>query len=133
MLNFLATFKSPKIALLGDMRELGKASKKSHQEIYQKALKSADIIISVGPQTSRYFGLKAKKFLYWWQAANYLKNNLPQNATILIKGSQNTIFLEEIVKELLKNPKDSKKICRQSPYWLKIKSNFRNSSQLSTT
>lgn len=132
MLNFLNTFKSPKIAVLGDMRELGKASKKSHQEIYQQAIKSADTIISVGPQTSRYFGNKVKKFLYWWQAADYLKNNLPKNSTILIKGSQNTIFLEEIVKTLLQNKSDLKKICRQSPYWLKVKSKFRNSFELST-
>lgn len=125
MLNFLATYPSPKIAILGDMRELGAASEISHKNLYKSALNSADIIISVGPETSRNFGPKAKKFLYWWQAAEYLKSNLPQNSTILIKGSQNTIFLEELVKELLKNPKDAKNICRQSPYWLKLKNKFR--------
>lgn len=125
MLNFLNTFKSPKIAVLGDMRELGSASDLSHQNLYQHAVKSADTIISIGPLCSRYFGLKAKKFMYWWQAADYLKNNLPENSTILVKGSQNTIFLEEVVKELLKSPKDVHKICRQSPYWLKIKTEFR--------
>lgn len=133
MLNFLDSYPSPKIAVLGDMRELGAASELSHQNLYKSALNSADTIICVGPETSRNFGPKAKKFLYWWQAADYLKNNLPQNATILIKGSQNTIFLEELVKDLLKNPKDTKKICRQSPYWLKLKSKFRNSVTSSTT
>jgi UDP-N-acetylmuramoyl-tripeptide--D-alanyl-D-alanine ligase len=126
MLNFLSTFSSPKIAVLGDMRELGSASELSHQNLYKNALSSADQILSVGPETSRYFGNKAKKFMYWWQASDYLKNNLPQNATILVKGSQNTIFLEELVKELLKNPQHSKKICRQSPYWLKLKNKFRS-------
>lgn len=125
MLNFLGSYPSPKIALLGDMRELGAASELAHQNLYKTALKSADQIISVGPETSRYFGPKAKKFLYWWQAADYLKNNLPENSTILIKGSQNTIFLEELVKEILKNPKDAKKLCRQNPYWLKIKDIFK--------
>lgn len=125
MLNFLKTFKSPRIAVLGDMRELGQATETSHQQLYQKALKSANTIISVGPFCSRYFGSKTQKFMYWWQAAEYLKNNLPENATILIKGSQNTIFLEELVKDLLKNSKDFKKICRQSPYWLKLKNDFR--------
>lgn len=126
MLNFLSTFPSPKIAILGDMRELGAASELSHQNLYKNALGSADQIVSIGPETSRYFGNKAKKFMYWWQASDYLKNNLPQNATLLIKGSQNTIFLEELIKELLKNPQHSKKLCRQSPYWLKLKNKFRS-------
>lgn len=134
MLNFLASYPSPRIAVLGDMRELGAASKISHQNLYKSALSSADTIISVGPETSRYFGIKAKKFLYWWQAAQYLKNNLPQNATILVKGSQNTIFLEELVKEListnqLKYYLSNNLICRQSPYWQKIKNKFRQDNQ----
>jgi len=124
MLSFLASYPSPKIAVLGDMRELGAASKISHQNLYQTALNSADIIISVGPECSRYFGSKAKKFMFWWQASDYLKNNLPQNATILVKGSQNAIFLEELIKELLKNKSDISKLCRQSKYWLKIKTKF---------
>lgn len=130
MLNFLNTFKSPKIAVLGDMRELGTASELSHQNLYKKAADSADIVISVGPLCSRYFGPKAKKFMYWWQAANYLKSNLPQNATILVKGSQNTIFLEELVKDLLKNSKNAKKLCRQSPYWQKVKHKFHQQNSI---
>jgi len=125
MLNFLASYSSPKVAVLGDMRELGSASELSHQNLYKNALNSADIIISIGPETSRFFGPKAKKFMYWWQAADYLKNNLPQNATILIKGSQNTIFLEELVKEFLKNKYDISKLCRQSKYWIKEKHLFK--------
>lgn len=131
MLTFLASYPSPKIAVLGDMRELGSASKLSHQNLYKNALNSTDTIISVGPLTSRYFGSKAKKFMYWWQAADYLKNNLLQNATILVKGSQNTIFLEELVKELiptnkLKHYLSNQLICRQSKYWLKIKNLFKS-------
>lgn len=131
MLSFLASYPSPKIAVLGDMRELGTASKLSHQNLYKNALNSADIIISVGQETSRFFGSKAQKFMYWWQAADYLKNNLPQNATILVKGSQNTIFLEELVKELipsgqLKRYLSNNQICRQSKYWLKTKAIFKS-------
>ena len=131
MLSFLASYPSPKIAVLGDMRELGNASELSHQNLYKDALNSADIIISVGPETSRFFGPKTKKFMYWWQAADYLKNNLPKNSTILIKGSQNTIFLEELVKELiptnkLKHYLSNQLICRQSKYWLKTKAIFKS-------
>lgn len=128
MLKFLSTFPSPKIAILGDMRELGTASQKSHQNLYQSAIKYAEILISVGPETQKYFGDKAKKFPNWWTATEYLKKILPDNATILVKGSQNTIYLEELIKEILQNPPDSKHLCRQSPYWLKTKEKFKVSS-----
>lgn len=125
LLKFLSEFKaSKKIAVLGDMRELGKSSSFEHRRIYQFALKSADIIISVGPQTKKYFGPKSKKFNYWWQASKYLKNTLNGNEVILIKGSQNTIYLEELVKTILNNSSDSSKLCRQSKWWLKTKQKF---------
>lgn len=125
MIKFLNTFKTKKIAVLGDMRELGESTQEEHQKIYNLATKSADLIISVGPETKKYFGDKSQKFTYWWEASEYLKNNLQGNETILVKGSQNTIFLEELIKSILKNPTDSKKLCRQSPYWLRIKNKFR--------
>jgi len=129
MLNFLTTFKTKKIAILGDMRELGTATPEEHQKVYDAALKSADLIISVGPETKKYFGDQAKKFDYWWQAADFIKTQINGGETILIKGSQNTIFLEEIVKSLLKNPSDSSKLCRQSKYWLNTKSKFKTNNQ----
>lgn len=128
LLKFLSQFKPQKtIAALGDMRELGKSSPFEHRRIYQIALKSANIIISVGPQTKKYFGPKSKKFLYWWQASEYLKDVLKGNEVILVKGSQNTIYLEELVKTILLNPSDSKLLCRQSKYWLNLKNNYKKS------
>ena len=132
MLNFLTTFKTKKIAILGDMRELGTATPDEHQKIFKIAAKSADLIISVGPETKKYFICRDKaclvptfNFIYWWQAADFVKTQITGGETILIKGSQNTIFLEEIVKSLLENPSDVSKICRQSPYWLKVKNKFK--------
>ncbi|HCY20764.1 TPA: hypothetical protein DIC40_02735 [Patescibacteria group bacterium] len=44
------------------------------------------------------------------------------NAPLLVlKGSQNTIFLEETVKELLKNKDDARFLTRQSKWWLRKK------------
>ena len=126
LLKFLTTFKTKKIAVLGDMREIGELAKVEHEKIYDLATKSADLIISVGPETKKYFGNKSQKFTYWWEASEYLKSILHDDETILVKGSQNTIFLEELVKSILKNPSDSKKLCRQSKYWLKIKTKFRS-------
>lgn len=136
MLKLLSTQPQPRIAVLGDMRELGSASPTEHHRLYQLANKSADIIISVGPETHQYFGSKALKFSYWWQAADYLKSHpeLVKSATILVKGSQNTIYLEELVKELipankLKDYLTNQLICRQSPYWLKLKAQFKSLAQ----
>jgi UDP-N-acetylmuramyl pentapeptide synthase len=125
LLKFLSQFKSRRIAVLGDMRELGKSTPIEHRHIYQIALESADIIISIGPQTKKYFGVKSKKFTYWWQASDYLKNIIKGDETILVKGSQNTIFLEELVKTILSDSNDSSKLCRQSPWWLKTKEKFK--------
>jgi UDP-N-acetylmuramoyl-tripeptide--D-alanyl-D-alanine ligase len=119
MLKLLATYPSPRIAILGDMREIGQKSNEEHKKLYQIAQKYADTIIGVGPETQKIF---KTTYQYWWQ----IPTNFPKNSTILIKGSQNTIYLEELVKKLLKNKSDQKLLCRQSPYWQKIKQNFRN-------
>jgi UDP-N-acetylmuramoyl-tripeptide--D-alanyl-D-alanine ligase len=126
MLKLLKSFPPPRIAILGDMRELGKSSATEHQSLYRYALTVTKNIISVGPETQKYFGPKTQKFLYWWQASEYLKSHpeLISGSTILIKGSQNTIFLEELIKDLLLEPSDSTNLCRQSPYWLKTKASF---------
>jgi UDP-N-acetylmuramoyl-tripeptide--D-alanyl-D-alanine ligase len=128
LLKFLSSFKTKRIAVLGDMRELGKSTPIEHRHIYQRALESADIIISIGPQTKKYFGVKSKKFTYWWQAADYLQSIIKGDETILVKGSQNTIYLEELIKTILSDPNDLSNLCRQSPWWLKTKSNYRSSN-----
>lgn len=130
MIQVLSHHSKPRVAILGDMRELGDESPIAHQKLYQQAVKVADTLISVGPETKKYFGDKAIKFTYWWQASEYLSNQKKtlKEATILVKGSQNTIYLEELVKELLANKEDSAKLCRQSPYWLDFKEKFRRSN-----
>jgi len=127
MLNLLSSFPPPRLSILGDMRELGLQSPKAHQELGKLSLKVADSIITVGPETKRYFpkSPKVKSFTYYWQAIEYLKKNPPQKASILIKGSQNTIFTEEITKHLLENSTDADKLCRQSKYWQKLKEDFK--------
>ncbi len=130
LLKFLSQFKTKRtIAVLGDMRELGKSSQFEHHRIYEIAIQSADLIITVGPETTKYFGDKSQKFTYWWQAVNYLQETIKGGETILIKGSQNTIYLEELVKTILSDPKDSSKLCRQSSWWLKTKAKFKQKNK----
>ena len=126
MLDILSSFPGQKIAVLGDMRELGPQTKISHRRLYKHALNSSDLIIGVGPYTQKYFKKSAKvqTFLYWWQALDFLKNQIKGGEVILVKGSQNTIYLEELVKGLVENKLDQKNLCRQSPYWLSVKQKF---------
>ncbi len=135
-LKSLSLEKSKKIAILGDMRELGQQSEIEHTNLGQLALKSADEIITVGPLTTKYFPAHKKihKFLYWWQAQKFLENNplLLKNTTVLVKGSQNTIYLEELVKYLLATPTDARSLCRQSSDWLQLKNTFRLSHEEQT-
>lgn len=52
---------------------------------------------------------------------NFLKRS-DEKWIILFKGSQNTIFLEEAVKQVLANKEDSKYLTRQSDRWMEKKS-----------
>ena len=47
-----------------------------------------------------------------------------RGAVVLAKGSQNGIFAEEALKIMLKSTDDMKKLVRQEPEWLEIKTNF---------
>ena len=42
---------------------------------------------------------------------------LPNNSHILVKGSQNTIFLERAVESILANPTDAQHLCRRGKFW----------------
>ncbi|HET8708680.1 MAG TPA: hypothetical protein VFL85_00190, partial [Candidatus Saccharimonadales bacterium] len=56
-----------------------------------------------------------------YEAGEYVLKQLKGGAVVLGEGSQNGVFAEEAIKQLLENPEDAKRLVRQSPYWLKIK------------
>jgi UDP-N-acetylmuramoyl-tripeptide--D-alanyl-D-alanine ligase len=122
----------PLVVLLGDMRELGQEMEQEHKVVAQ-ALKKArvDYLYCLGPLTKKYVLPELTgtvKENRWFENSlalgRYLKTNLPRRAVVLAKGSQNTIFLEEAVKFILKDKKDEKKLCRQSSFWLNQKRKF---------
>jgi hypothetical protein len=47
-----------------------------------------------------------------------------KSAIVYVKGSQNTIFLEETIEILLQDRSDHSKLCRQTPEWKKKKDEF---------
>ncbi len=132
MLDTLKQFKNRKVAVLGDMRELGEQAETEHIKAARKAVKIADEIILVGPLMKKYFYNEAVKkgfnkekihtFLSPSKAAEFVKKNIQKNDLILVKGSQNTIFLEIVVKKIMNNPKKADALlCRQSNFWKKTK------------
>ncbi len=121
------------VFLFGDMRELGSLARQEHEKIAKEAVEKAQYLYLVGELTRKYVlpiakdskKLKeVKHFKNSFSAGDYLKKNLPKGCILLAKGSQNTIFLEEAIKPLLKNPKDAESLCRQSEYWIKLKTHM---------
>lgn len=116
--------KRRKVAILGDMRELGGLAGQEHKKLSNIAMEKTDLIVTVGPLTREYFDKRVKNFSNAVKAGKWLTKMIKKDDLILIKGSQNTIFLEEAVKVLLKNKKDVCQLCRQSEYWMRMKNRF---------
>jgi UDP-N-acetylmuramoyl-tripeptide--D-alanyl-D-alanine ligase len=118
-----------KIAILGNMNELGGYSEAAHREIGQLCdPKQLDLVLTLGPEANEFLaaeaeakGCKVSRFEDPYSLGSYLQSVVPKNAFILAKGSQNRVFAEEVVKLILKNPADEKKLVRQTASWLKIK------------
>lgn len=122
--------KRRRVAVLGDMRELGKQAGLEHRKLAQLAAKNADEIILVGKEMKKHFLPRAVKqgfdknnihyFKTAWQAADFLKDNIKNKDLVLVKGSQNTIFLEIVTKALMKDRKRADKLlCRRGDFWEK--------------
>lgn len=125
-LNFLSVLgkEKRKVAILGDMRELGKEAKKMHQEIAKDIIRNVDFAILIGPLMKKYVAPileKSKKefksFFTFGEAKNFILKTIKNGDIILVKGSQNTLLLERAVEMLLRNKKDIKKLCRRKPSW----------------
>lgn len=125
------------VFIMGDMRELGQESKNEHEEVAKAILPVFDELHCVGQMTHDFVvpfvkehmdKKSAVKKVDWFknsvQLGLHIKEELPENAIVLVKGSQNTIFLEESIKFLLKNNSDVKYLTRQDDYWLGIKQKF---------
>ncbi len=118
-----------KIAILGNMNELGETSAQSHKEIGDMCEPSKlDMVVTIGPDASQYLaaaasakGCQVKSFDNPYEAGEYVQSKVIPGAMIFAKGSQNNVFAEEAVKLLLADPEDVSKLVRQSDHWLQIK------------
>lgn len=109
-----------RIAVLGDMLELGRYSSMEHARIGALANDSADVIAAVGIR-ARAFAAAAKDvevmlFDNADAAARALPDFVRAGDVILVKGSQN-VRTERVVKALLADPSDSARLVRQGRAW----------------
>lgn len=111
-LNLLDELEGRKVAVLGDMLELGQYEVQGHQMVGTLAAKVADLLVTVGPrartiaETALAAGLKADavtQFETSDQALGFLKQSLSQGDVVLVKGSR-AVQMEKIVPELEQRP-----------------------------
>jgi len=78
-----------KIALLGDMRELGAESLAEHSKIASTALSSGiDKVYFVGDEFGKVLPSGCTHFKTSEELAAFLKDNAPEDALVLVKGSR---------------------------------------------
>lgn len=116
-----------RIAVLGDMLELGRYSAEEHERIGKLAAKHADLVIGVGPRSKKLSEAalsihknknRAHHFDDAYAAAGYLSGMIEAGDVILIKGSQ-SIRVERVVEALLADAADAAHLVRQEREWKK--------------
>jgi len=118
-----------KIAILGDMLELGKYTTEAHRELGKRVVESASMLITVGfraraiaemalalgmPESNvrQYERTEAKR------VGEELRGELKENDIILVKGSQ-SMRMERTVEELMADREQAADLLvRQEPEWL---------------
>lgn len=125
-LEILKEFKGGrKIAILGDMLELGKYTEEEHLKVGEKVSEIADILITVGPRSKIMRDTAKDKikeenifcFDKYDEVIPVIQKIISSGDIILIKGSQK-MRLEKVVEKIMKD-KDNKKslLCRQDKEW----------------
>lgn len=130
-----ASWNKKKILLvLWDMRELWDLTEKEHRLLAWYVQWSADHVVLLWNSMHNYLADEIQKIGFskenltlchsyhevWKRVDNFLKDSKDE-WIVLIKWSQNTIFLEEATKALLKDKKDAELLTRQSAWRLKKK------------
>ena len=109
-----------RIAVLGDMLELGRYSVMEHERIAAPASAAADVIVTVGIRARAFsLGVKDSKTMQFdtaRSAALALADFVQKGDVILVKGSQ-SIRTERVVEALLADLADASRLVRQEDKW----------------
>lgn len=121
--------KGRRIAVLGDMLELGRFSVEAHKKVGVQAAGIVDVLVTVGvraqgiAEAARKAGMDSEKVIEFGTnqaqaAGKHLRILIEEGDIILAKGSQ-AIRLERVVKELMEEPTKAQSLLfRQEPEWL---------------
>lgn len=115
-----------RIAILGDMLELGRFSVDAHRTVGELAAKSTDMLVTVGvrargiAERALESGMDANQVLSFDHAddaAEALRDRVATGDVILVKGSQG-VRLERVVAKLMATPAAAPELLvRQSDTW----------------
>lgn len=114
-----------KIAILGDMLELGKYTEEEHLKLGEKVREAIDVLITVGPRARIIADVVKDKiaeenifcFDKYEEVIPVIEKIISEKDIILVKGSQK-MRLEKIVEKIMKNKENKKSLlCRQDKEW----------------
>lgn len=117
-----------KIAVLGDMAELGEYSEEGHATVGEHCARlHLNMLVVVGAEAKQILraakssGMSSEKtfaFDFAQEAAKFIQEKMEPHDAVLIKGSQR-MRMERAVKELMAEPEQAKELLvRQDPRWL---------------
>ena len=120
-----------KIAVLGDMLEIGKYTLEVHEGVGKSVKKiGVDMLLTVGirgkliAEAAIKEGMSEKsvfQFTDIYEASEFLEAKIQKGDLILVKGSQG-VRLEKVVKELMAEPARAKELLvRQDAEWVRRK------------
>ena len=98
-IEYLASFPGRRVAILGEMRELGALSEEAHLEVGRLASEAAERVIVVGEEASgiaRGAGKAASRYSSAEDLINSLPRELKAGDTVLVKASRG-VYLERVV------------------------------------
>ncbi len=118
-----------KIAVLGDMLELGEETENKHRLIGKKVFETkVDLFVAVGDRMKfsaeelRSSGYSAEKIFHFddpESAGEKIRAEIKSDDFVLVKGSQG-MRMEKVVEKIMAEPDDKEKIlCRQTADWQK--------------
>jgi len=107
-LNLLAELDGHKVAVLGDMLELGQYEKQGHEIVGVRAAEVADRLVTIGTlghliaEAARWAGMQSGKIIEFEnpdEAISHLQKSLTEKDVVLVKGSHG-IRMDRIVTAL---------------------------------
>ncbi|MEK7661962.1 MAG: UDP-N-acetylmuramoyl-tripeptide--D-alanyl-D-alanine ligase [Patescibacteria group bacterium] len=115
-----------KIAILGDMLELGKKSEEAHKAVGERAAVTCDILVTVGIRSRKIaegalIGSLSEKNIFQFEdsrkAGKFVEGIIKKGDAILIKGSQ-SMRMERAVEEIMAEPlRKEELLVRQDREW----------------